>query len=89
MPTVCLWHRPAKTEDGASRPAEMRMQLRLVPHRSITPVRYTATVLNSMNLVGLTGESSNQLFQALEEWQHHLASIDAERLRCDHDEFAP
>jgi hypothetical protein len=40
-------------------------------------------------MVRLTGESSNQLFQALEEWERHLASLDAERLGCDHDQFTP
>ena len=40
-------------------------------------------------MVGLTRESSNQLFQALEEWERHLASLDAERLGCDHDQFMP
>ena len=40
-------------------------------------------------MVGLTGESSNQLFQALEEWSRHLASIDRDGLRCDDDKFAP
>jgi hypothetical protein len=34
-------------------------------------------------MVGLTGESSNQLFQVLEEWERHLASIDPKGLGCD------
>ena len=40
-------------------------------------------------LVGLTGESSNQLFQALEEWERHLASVDSKSLGCEYDKFAP
>ena len=40
-------------------------------------------------LVGLTGESSNQLFQALEEWERHLASLDAKRLGCENEHPKP
>jgi Fic family protein len=36
-----------------------------------------------------TRESLNSLFDALEEWERHLAHLDVERLRCDHDDFAP
>ena len=42
------------------------------------------------DMVLLEGESLNSLFDALEEWEYHLASIDAERLRCDDDpDFTP
>ena len=37
----------------------------------------------------LGGESSNSFFEALEEWQSHLAHHDLNDLRCDDDEFAP
>ena len=41
-------------------------------------------------MVGLTGESSNQLFQVLEEWERHLASIDPKGLGCDDEpDFTP
>ena len=35
------------------------------------------------------GESSNSLFEALEEWERHLALLDRDDLRCEDDEIAP
>jgi hypothetical protein len=34
------------------------------------------------------GESSNLLFDALEDWQGQLAHLDLDDLRCD-DDFGP
>lgn len=34
----------------------------------------------------LTGESSNSLFEALEEWEAHLTQLDLDDLRGDDDE---
>ncbi len=40
-------------------------------------------------MVRLEGEELNSLFETLEEWEHHLAQLDFDSLRCDDDEFAP
>ncbi len=40
-------------------------------------------------MVRLEGEELNSLFEALEEWEYHLARLDSKRLRCENDEFAP
>jgi hypothetical protein len=45
--------------------------------------------LNRSVLVRLTEESSNSLFEALEEWEHHLTSTDFDSLGGDDDEFTP
>lgn len=37
----------------------------------------------------LDRESSNTLFEALAEWERHLASIDAKRLGCEHEHPKP
>lgn len=37
----------------------------------------------------LERESSNSLFEVLEDWERNLASFDRNDLRCDDDEFAP
>jgi len=38
------------------------------------------------DMVDLTGEESNLLFQVLEEWERHLAHLDLDGLERDHDE---
>jgi len=40
-------------------------------------------------LAHLEGESSNTLFEVLDEWERHLAQLDPKGLRCDHDKPAP
>jgi hypothetical protein len=40
-------------------------------------------------LARLDEESSNALFEALEEWERHLASIGSESLRCDDEHLTP
>ncbi len=40
-------------------------------------------------MVRLEGESLNSLFEILEEWEAHLASLDRDDLRCDDDEIEP
>ena len=40
-------------------------------------------------LAHLDRESSNTLFEALAEWERHLASIDAKRLGCEHEHPNP
>lgn len=42
-----------------------------------------------LNLVDLSEESSNLLSQALQDWEHHLASLDLEGLGCGDDHHAP
>ena len=37
----------------------------------------------------LGGESSNTLFEALDEWERHLAQLDPKGLRCGHDDPTP
>lgn len=41
------------------------------------------------DMVGLTGETSNQLFEVLEEWERHLTPLDSKSQRREHDQFAP
>jgi len=40
-------------------------------------------------MVRLEGETLNSLFDVLEEWEAHLASLDRNDLGCDNDEIAP
>lgn len=40
-------------------------------------------------MVDLTGEESNQLFEALQDWEQHLAQLDCSSLRCEDEEIAP
>jgi len=40
-------------------------------------------------MVHLSGETSNTLFEALEEWERHLAQLDREGPRCDDEHFRP
>ena len=37
----------------------------------------------------LEGESSNSLFDVLEEWEAHLAHLDWDSLRCDDEQLRP
>lgn len=37
----------------------------------------------------LDGETSNTLFETLEEWERHLAQLDSLSLRCDDEYFRP
>lgn len=41
------------------------------------------------SMAHLEGESSNTLFEVLDEWERHLAQLDPEGLRCKHDKFTP
>lgn len=41
------------------------------------------------NMARLEGDCSNSLFDTLEEWERHLASLDFIDLRCDDDQLAP
>lgn len=44
-------------------------------------------VFDNMILVaGLTGETSNHLIEALEDWARHLAQLDLDGRRCEDDE---
>lgn len=40
-------------------------------------------------MVLLERESWNSLFEALEEWERHLAPLGGERLRCDDERPTP
>ena len=41
-------------------------------------------------MANLEGESSNTLFEVLDEWERHLAQLDpAKGLRCGHDDPSP
>lgn len=37
----------------------------------------------------LEGESSNTLFEALDEWERRLVQLDPKGLRCGHDDPTP
>lgn len=36
-------------------------------------------------LAHLEGETSNTLFEVLDEWERHLAQLDPKGRRCEHD----
>ncbi len=40
-------------------------------------------------MVQLEGDSLNSLFDALQEWERHLALLDSKSLRCENDTFTP
>lgn len=40
-------------------------------------------------MVRLEGEELNSLIAALEEWEYHLARLDSESLRCEHEHLRP
>ena len=42
-----------------------------------------------MVVVRLDRESSNSLFEALEQWERHLAQLDLSGLERDHDKPKP
>jgi hypothetical protein len=47
-----------------------------------------AVDFKSGDLVDLSEESSNLLFQVLQDWEHHLATLDLEGLGCGDDHHA-
>ncbi len=49
-------------------------------------VRPTGKGLNSQ-FNSLSAEEWSQLFNTLEQWERHLAQLDSESLRCDHEHF--
>ncbi|WP_255720263.1 recombinase family protein [Acuticoccus kalidii] len=42
--------------------------------------------INNCEMAHLDGESSNSLFEVLDEWERHLAQLGPEGLRCGHDQ---
>jgi len=40
-------------------------------------------------MVLLAGDSLNDLFDTLQEWERHLAQVGFDGLRCDHERLKP
>jgi len=49
----------------------------------------TALLPSEGEMVDLTGEESNLLFETLQDWNDQLSHFDLSDLRCEDDEFSP
>ncbi len=59
----------------------------VVFHLCVTPDIQVSKSLFLRDMVDLTGEELNLLFEVFEEWEQHLAQHDLNDLRCDDEQF--
>jgi len=67
-------------------PAPTRLVDRSIGQRNN---KFRDHIARARGVAHLSGDSSNMLFEALEEWERHLAQLDRKGPRCDDEHFRP